>query len=86
MSTLQLLAPTDRAERVAHAVADVACLAGVAADLVVIAESGDTGRIHVLGAVLRALRAQANSAHVLADEMMTLAHRAGTGVHEGGVQ
>lgn len=63
---------------------DVVNLAAVAAELVAAEESGQACRVHVLGAVLRALHAQALATHKAADEQWTQAHRAEQA--QGGVQ
>lgn len=63
-------------EKITRAVGDLCGLAAVAEQLVSEAEAGDTGRVHVLGAVLRALLAQAAAAHRLADAQWMAAHAA----------
>ncbi|MCO5976799.1 hypothetical protein [Ideonella oryzae] len=63
-------------EGVTRAVGDVLSLSILATELVGEAEAGDTGRIHRLGAVLRALQAQAQAAHGQADAQWMAAHAA----------
>jgi hypothetical protein len=65
-------------EKLTRAVGDVTSLIAVAADLAEIAEAGDTGQVHVLAAVLRALRVQSRVAFDLADAQWMVAHHAAT--------
>lgn len=59
-----------------RAVGDLCNLAIVAEQLVSEAEAGDTGRVHVLGALLRALRVQARATHSQAEAQWVAAVRA----------
>lgn len=60
MSTAEL-------EAITRAAGDVCCLVAIANDLVSQAEAGDTGRVHELGAVLRAAASQAKALRGRAD-------------------
>ncbi|MCK6427268.1 MAG: hypothetical protein L6Q75_19610 [Burkholderiaceae bacterium] len=63
-------------EQVARQACDVVNLAAAAAEQVAQVEAGDTYRLPVLGAMLRALLVQAKAMHAGADAQWIAAHRA----------
>ena len=62
-------------EAITREAGDVYCLVNIANELVSQAEAGDPGPVHRLGAVLRALQAQAKALHQRADDEWMAAHR-----------
>jgi hypothetical protein len=53
----------EQLDQLMRSAGDVACLAGVAADMGAAVDRGDEARVHVLAAVLRALLVQASALH-----------------------